>query len=95
MIDQLTREDFSGLPAGALRIDHPAGPLPLEVKELRDLPPISPRQAPFAVILAGPAAPLLQQGIHALLHPTHGRLDLFLVPVARDAAGARYEIIFN
>lgn len=95
MIDQLTREDFSDLPAGALRIAHPAGPLALDVRELRDLPPTSPRPAPFAVVLAGPASPLLEQGIHPLLHPTHGRLDLFLVPVARDAAGMRYEIVFN
>lgn len=95
MIDQLTREDFSGLPPGALCIEHPGGAVPLEVSELRDLPPISPRRAPFAVILAAPASPRLEQGIHALLHPTRGRLELFMVPVARDAAGARYEIIFN
>jgi hypothetical protein len=47
------------------------------------------------VVLAGPPSPVLQQGIHVLLHPAHGRLELFMVPIGRDAAHVRYEIIFN
>lgn len=95
MIDQLSREDFTGLPSGALHIDHQGASLPMEVLELRELPPISPRAAPFAVVLSGPASPMLPQGLHALVHPVHGRLELFMVPIARDARGTRYEIIFN
>lgn len=95
MIEKLTRQDFTGLAPASLAIEHQGQRLEMEVIELRDLPPTSPRKAPFAVILAGPPSPVLQQGIHVLLHPAHGRLELFMVPVGRDASRVRYEIIFN
>ncbi len=95
MLDQLTSRDFADLPAGALVVEHAGAKLPMEVLQLRELPPISPRAKPFAVVLAGPASPMLQQGIHTLVHPALGRLDLFMVPIGRDAERTRYEIIFN
>ena len=95
MLEKLTRRDFDGLPAGSLALEYEGARLALEVVGLRDLPPISPRAEPFAVVLAGPASPTLPQGIHALIHPSHGRLDVFIVPIGRDAAHSRYEIIFN
>jgi hypothetical protein len=95
MLEQLTSRDFADLPAGALVMEHAGVQLPMEVLQLRDLPPISPRANPFAMILAGPASPMLLQGIHTLVHPAHGRLDLFIVPIGRDAERTRYEIIFN
>lgn len=95
MLDQLTRRDFDGLPAGALAVEHAGAQLPMEVMQLRDLPRISPRAEPFAVVLAGPGSPILPQGIHALIHPARGRLDVFMVPIGREAGRTRYEIIFN
>lgn len=95
MIEHLTRQDFAELSPGSLAIEHQGQRLDLRVLETRELPPISPRQSPFAVVVAGPASPALAQGIHALLHPVHGRLDLFIVPIGRDSGGTRYEIIFN
>ena len=95
MIEKLTRQDFAELPPASLGIEHQGRRLDLEVLETRELPPISPRPSPFAVVLAGPASPALAQGIHPLLHPVHGRLELFMVPIGRDAAATRYEIIFN
>ena len=95
MLERLTRRDFDGLPAGALAVEHAGARLPMEVLQLRDLPRVSPRAEPFAVVLGGPSAPMLQQGIHALIHPDHGRLDVFMVPIGRNAGGVHYEIIFN
>jgi len=95
MLDQLTRQDFEGLAPGALTVDHPAGRFALSVVEARDLPPISPRQLPFAIVLEGPVEPLLPQGIHALAHPVRGSLELFMVPIAHTARGSQYEVIFN
>jgi hypothetical protein len=95
MLDQLTRQDFTEPDALGITIDHASQRIALSVLEVRDLPPISPRQAPFAVILEGPRDPFLPQGIYPLVHPRHGRLDLFIVPIGRDAAHTRYEIIFN
>lgn len=95
MIEQLTRQDFVQLSPGSLGIDYQGKRFAVEVVETRELPAGSPRQSPFAVVLAGPVSPVLPQGIHALFHPARGRLDLFLVPIGRDAVGTRYEIIFN
>ncbi len=49
----------------------------------------------FSVFLRGAPEQPLVQGIHVLDHPRHGALELFLTPVARDADGMRYEIVFN
>ena len=95
MIDQLKRQDFTELAPGGLVIEHEGGNVALTVVETHDLPSPSPRAAPFSVVLEGPATPLLPQAIYPMLHPRHGRLDLFVVPIARDAAHVRYEVIFN
>ena len=50
MLDQVTREDFEGLAAGALTVELPGGRIALSVVELHDLPPVSPRPRPFAVL---------------------------------------------
>ncbi len=54
-------------------------------------------RAPFSLLFEGPAQPLLPQAIYGLAHATLGAapLDIFLVPVARSAAGMRYEAVFN
>jgi hypothetical protein len=94
----LKPDDFRNLPA-PLRLDAPApgGPVPVEfaVESLSLLPPHRFREEPFSVILVGPPSPLLPQATYALVHPRLGTLDVFLVPVARGASDARYEVIFN
>lgn len=95
MIEALTRQDFEELTPARLGLEHGGQRLELQVVETRDLPPISSRPHPFTLVLAGPAAPVLPQGIYGLLHPWHGRLDLFMVPIGRDASHTRYELIFN
>jgi hypothetical protein len=94
MIDQLKRQDFMNLPVG-LVIEHEGTSIPMMVVDTRDLPSPSPRSEPFAIELAGPANPLLPQAIYPVVHPQHGRLDLFVVPISRDAMQVRYEVIFN
>ena len=95
MIDQLKRQDFTDLAPGGLVIEHEGSSIALTVVDSRDLPAPSPRTAPFAIELTGPATPMLPQAIYPVVHPRHGRLDLFVVPIARDAAHVRYEVIFN
>jgi hypothetical protein len=52
-------------------------------------------RAPFSLVFAGPAEPILPQRTWPLEHPELGRFELFLVPVGRDAAGVRYEAVFG
>ena len=43
----------------------------------------------------GPAEVFLPQHIYSLAHEQMGDFDLFLVPIARDERGFRYESVFN
>jgi hypothetical protein len=52
-------------------------------------------RAPFSLIFRGPSEPIVGQGTYRLRHATLGALELFLVPLRPDAAGARYQAIFN
>jgi hypothetical protein len=98
MPDALRPEDFRGLDAPLLVEDGSAASAPgvaLTVESVDALPPHRMREAPFSLVLRGPRAPLLPQATYALLHPRLGRVELFLVPIAQDAQGARYEATFN
>jgi hypothetical protein len=50
---------------------------------------------PFALEFAGPPGSVLPQSIYRLDHAELGALDIFLVPVASDAEGVRYEAVFT
>ena len=50
---------------------------------------------PFSLIFLGPGEPLLPQAIYALRHADLAVLEIFVVPVARDADGVRYQAIFT
>jgi hypothetical protein len=80
----------------ALSVDAGAPPLNAELVEAQALPqpPFNGRQ-PFSLIFAGPPTPLLPQRIYRLAHERLPALDIFLVPVAADAAGVRYQAVFS
>ncbi len=50
---------------------------------------------PFSLVFRGPAGISLPQQIHVMEHETLGVMEIFLVPIAPDAAGLRYEAVFN
>lgn len=52
-------------------------------------------QENFSLIFEGPLEPRLNQQIYDLEHEQLGSLSLFMVPVARNANGMQYEVIFN
>lgn len=80
----------------ALALEVPGGAVECELTEIRRLPPHTLRaHPPFALILRGPRDRPLAQGTYPLLHPEHGRLHLFVVPVGPDRAGLCYEVTFN
>ena len=49
----------------------------------------------FSAFFRGPTQPLLRQGIYAVEHEGMGAFELFLVPIAQDEQGCRYEAVFN
>lgn len=84
-------EPFAVRPAG-----QPELRLELTLTDARLLPDASSGdgRAPFVLTFTGPAETLLTQQIVPLEHASLGRLELFLVPLALDAGGARYEAVF-
>ena len=49
----------------------------------------------FSIYFLGPAETFLPQDIYRVTHDQMGDLDLFLVPIAGDELGFRYETVFN
>ena len=49
----------------------------------------------FSAYFHGPEDRYLPQSTYALEHEAMGVVDLFLVPIAKDEKGLRYEAVFN
>lgn len=49
----------------------------------------------FSLVFAGPNDMFLPQQTYPLINDGMGELALFLVPIARDSDGFRYEAVFN
>jgi hypothetical protein len=97
MLDQLTVEDFKTLIGQRLPLRFGDQEQFGEVIEARPVgQPHEGSRHPFSVILAsGDADQYWPQGIHVLIHPTHGELELFMVPIGPQAGQMRYEISFS
>jgi len=63
----------------------------ISVSDLRE----TPRQRMFSLVFRGPFEQPLEQGSHTMNHEKMGTESLFLVPIAREADGFRYEAVFN
>ena len=61
------------------------------VSDLRE----TPRQRMFSLVFRGPLDQPLEQALHTMTHEILGTENLFLVPIAREADGFRYEAVFN
>jgi len=49
----------------------------------------------FSVFFDGPAETRLPQTVYHLKHDSMGEFEIFLVPVAKNDQGFRYEAVFN
>jgi hypothetical protein len=80
--------------------DEGVGRLRFELLEARTIERDAPAldaggiRTPFRLLFRGPSEPALPQRIYRLEHEAIGALEIFIVPVARDAAGVHYEAIF-
>ena len=95
-LHELPAEDFEGLLQQSLAARAGERSFPLTVDSVWRSPYPTGRPIPgFSLFLRGPSDLKLAQGLVTLTHPTHGELQLFMTPIGRDAAGYRYEIVFN
>jgi len=97
MLDKVTKETFEPIKGGmfALVLDEEQT-LPLELSAVlgTGLQGLANREQ-FSLHFRGPATPVLPQRIYRLDHPELGALEIFLVPIRRDAAGITYEAVFT
>jgi hypothetical protein len=49
----------------------------------------------FSVFFTGSPEFLLPQNTYRLAHPEMGEFEIFLVPIAKETAGYRYEAVYN
>lgn len=49
----------------------------------------------FSAFFDGPGEVQLPQGVYSLSHDQMGEFEIFLVPIARNESGFRYEAVFN
>jgi hypothetical protein len=92
-----TLDDFRAAVGGTFAL-HAGDGLGLELR-LVDAQATGDRAAgvprdPFRLAFLGPADPSLPQRTYRLEHDALGELDVFLVPIGRDAGGTTYEAIF-
>ena len=95
-LDQIPAEDFTALIGQALAAEAADRSFALSVESTEVSPHPTGRALPgFAVQLRGPAGLELGQGVYAIEHPQHGRLEVFMTPIRRDASGLLLEAVFN
>jgi hypothetical protein len=93
----LTHEDFAPRVGERFRLVRDDGALELTLLRADRLGTREPRpgqRRPFSLVFLGPGEPVLAQRIYRVEHAGLSTLDLFLVPVARDERGVRYESVF-
>src|SRR5579862_9806238 len=97
MLEALTVESFAPHVGDVFLLREDEGTLELRLTratpfgaQMRD-----GRRAPFAIEFSGPIEPILPQHVYRLEHETLGTIDIFIVPLAPEGGGARYEAVFN
>jgi hypothetical protein len=70
----------------------------LELAEIVDFPTLTHSRSDverFSLYFYGPANVFLPQRTYRLSHERMGEFDIFLVPVAQEPRGFRYEAVFS
>lgn len=93
----LTLEAFAPHLGSVFTLDAGDTAVPLELVAADALPvdPADRGRPPFSLEFLGPADPAYAQATVPLSHPALGTHEIFLVPIARDARGTRYQAIFS
>jgi hypothetical protein len=94
-LDELTLATFTPLVGEPFTLAAPGEPLELVLESATAVGGASAGRDPFSLVFRGPPEPLLEQAIHRFEHPGLGALEIFVVPLGRDAGGARYEAVFT
>jgi hypothetical protein len=96
---QLVFEDFSDKVGGIFVIRDDGVPdIALTLKQADPLNPafgMKGVRPPFSLIFLAAEPSVLPQRLYRLEHERLGAVTIFLVPIAKDAEGVRYQATFN
>ena len=92
MLANLKYEDY--LNAINTKFQLPETSFELELTEVSENK-TTDRQEMFSLLFCGALDNLLEQKLYLMHHEKLGEGELFLVPVAKDADGYKYEAVFN
>jgi microcystin-dependent protein len=101
MLDKLAIDDFSPPRSGAFLAQFVGGgSTTLDLVVATPFPQVPVRDGdtarrPFSVTFRAPIPVNIPQGLITLEHDRHGPLEIFVVPVGRDAQGLLLEAVFN
>jgi hypothetical protein len=95
VLGNLTVDAFSGRVGDRFVLGADGQTYELALVECSRLGQAALERQPFSLVFLGPREPVLPQQIYPLSHDDLGRIDLFLVPIAQDEDGTRYEAIFT
>jgi hypothetical protein len=94
MLDKLTKETFEPIMGGVSLGEGQTLPLELSAVLGTGLQGMAKREQ-FSLHFRGPASPSLMQRTYHLENAQLGPLEIFLVPIRRDATGMIYEAVFT
>jgi hypothetical protein len=101
MLDKLTIDDFTPPRPGAYPALLVGGiSTTLDLVAITPFPQVPTKDGvtarkPFSVTFRAPIPVNIPQGLITLEHDRHGPLEIFVVPVGRDAQGLLLEAVFN
>jgi hypothetical protein len=98
MADNLTEGDFAKHVGSKFLVNLDQQALELELVEVKSYLSSPTDQAGmerFSLFFRGPREIQLPQRSHVLNHESMGATEIFLVPIAVDDQGFRYEAVFN
>lgn len=87
-------DDFSGAIGKAFEVAAGDSVVTLILGEAQPLGPTQREGGSFSLVFVGPQEPVLPQAIYRFSVDGEAA-DIFIVPVASDRDGTRYEAIFN
>lgn len=97
-LDELSLQQFKGALHTTFRVHCEDGRdvelLLVEVESVRS-PSGGEGDESFSILFAGSGDSLLPQQIYRVANDSMGQFDLFIVPVAQEPDGYRYQAIFN
>jgi hypothetical protein len=95
MMNPLTADHFEAHTGTVFVLSEMEPQLELRLVEVTRGGHPGPGREPFALYFLGQLEPVLPQSTYHFEHEALGALDIFIVPVGRDAEAVRYEAVFN